>query len=530
MNERPISSVTWVILSLIFATSVYISTHIYISWDTSWLLEAARRFVAGGSYSANFLEPNPPLIIYLYSLAVFLSKFFGHLSLSFIGLTYLVAGITLALSYLILKPLSGQHNQAFNLLLIGLCFAELLLPSSDFGQREHLSVMLIMPYLFLSAMRIEGKSCKLIILIISGLMAGIGFAIKPHFVLPWLVVMALVGYQKRSLRVVLQTENLSISLFMFCYIIMALILNFDYFQFVLPLDYHFYLNYRHSPFILLLTDPLTLFVLFCLLTNLLQLRQKKSCYLAILQIFFLANLSYLFLYFIQKQDWYYHLLPSLMFSSICLILNVHELIQRISGNKQFQIGLSLNLLLSILMGSFLLALCCTWNLAHLAQRSDPNYVINQFLSELRTINQGPFMVISTSMEPNGSLLNYSGLSSSSRFPALWLLSGSLKLQNQQDPASQKLAQQGLELTRNIIIEDLLRDPPNIVLIDDNPNKKYFGEYEFDYVRFLEQDPRFRKLWRDYRPKSRINNYVIYTSRLSSCEARVSACEKLRRSD
>ena len=69
-----------------------------------------------------------------------------------------------------------------------------LAATASFGQREYLCVVLVMPYLALSAARAqENHEVDTLGSLLVGLLAGIGFAIKPYFLaVPALIEGALV--------------------------------------------------------------------------------------------------------------------------------------------------------------------------------------------------------------------------------------------------------------------------------------------------------------------------------------------------
>ncbi len=64
-------------------------------------------------------------------------------------------------------------------------------PGRCFGQREHLLMVAAMPYLVLRALRVRAVQVPRWQTVLIALIAGLGFAIKPHFVLPLLARRAL---------------------------------------------------------------------------------------------------------------------------------------------------------------------------------------------------------------------------------------------------------------------------------------------------------------------------------------------------
>jgi len=67
--------------------------------------------------------------------------------------------------------------------LLLLCFALVPAAGYDFGQREHLAVLMSLPYLAVAALRLQPAPVSRSWRSGVALVAAIGFAIKPHFLL-----------------------------------------------------------------------------------------------------------------------------------------------------------------------------------------------------------------------------------------------------------------------------------------------------------------------------------------------------------
>jgi hypothetical protein len=66
-------------------------------------------------------------------------------------------------------------------------FFLLAYPGGDFGQREQIAVLFVLPYVLTSCLAVSGRSPGLRTSLISGVLGGIGFAIKPHFLLAFVL-------------------------------------------------------------------------------------------------------------------------------------------------------------------------------------------------------------------------------------------------------------------------------------------------------------------------------------------------------
>ena len=116
--------------------------------DLSIMLTFAERIYDGGRAGIDYYDPNPPLNFWVYVPMVALSKITGAglYTVHFI-VTLVLCGISFSLLVLLLRGLSAltyieKHGIAF------IYAASLIIaPSNDFGDREHLVVMGLAPFL-----------------------------------------------------------------------------------------------------------------------------------------------------------------------------------------------------------------------------------------------------------------------------------------------------------------------------------------------------------------------------------------------
>ncbi len=120
--------------ALVAAVGVFIAWHRTPSADVLWLVDVARRVTRGEVLYRDILEINPPLIVWL--LLPFART--GHPLEWFLAAT---VGLAVASSVLVARALGrpGALVAALALLLV--------VPIGWFGQREHLAVALILPWL-----------------------------------------------------------------------------------------------------------------------------------------------------------------------------------------------------------------------------------------------------------------------------------------------------------------------------------------------------------------------------------------------
>jgi hypothetical protein len=146
--------------------------------DVSWLLHAAGRVLDGARIGRDLIDVNFPLVILDKLPAVAAARALGfdpwH---GWIVCLLLLLSAALLLS----ARLPGSwFARPFH----GLLAAVVLLaaPGSDFGQREHVTLLAVLPYVVLVGARIERRNVPLPLAAMVGALAAGGLAQKPFFV------------------------------------------------------------------------------------------------------------------------------------------------------------------------------------------------------------------------------------------------------------------------------------------------------------------------------------------------------------
>jgi len=179
--------------------------------DQAWLLYAAEKMLHGTQlYGPGLTESNPPLIVWLSVLPLGIAKVF---SLSVSAAFYLaVLGVLLCSagwSYRLLGGVARLLARGERMLL-AFCIlaAESCLDLGSLGQREHLLVLLLLPYLvgFGIPRRGELSKSETVLLAIA---ASVGVCIKPQHLLTLLVFQVALALKTRSWRRWRERSNLA---------------------------------------------------------------------------------------------------------------------------------------------------------------------------------------------------------------------------------------------------------------------------------------------------------------------------------
>ena len=225
-------------LGFLFVFAWVLQSEYYFNADVSWLVMASRRLLKGGSYTEDFFELNPPLILYLYLPAVKLTQWFAlSVPLAVRLYVFCLAALSLSLSMMSLQKIFPvSEKAAIRVMVLILTGLLLIFPLSGFSQREHFMLLLTLPYFFLLAARLEsGRPCREWVAVVVGGLAAIGFCIKPYYLLVFGMVEGVAFCSRPTFRQLIRPETVTIGLIAVLYPLIIYLRHPDYLQTVLPL-------------------------------------------------------------------------------------------------------------------------------------------------------------------------------------------------------------------------------------------------------------------------------------------------------
>ena len=307
-------------LGLIFVVAWVIQKNIFLNWDVSWLSRLAENLYNNGIDKNNFFEVNSPMSIYIYLPVVFINKLFliGKVN-SFMGYLFICAALSLWMCWSFLKKITTDWLAKVGLLFLAVIM--LLLPSSQFGQREHIGLILIIPYLFSVIAFLQNKSIRWLSAISVGVLAAIGFSIKPFFIVTFAMIELYCIYYRRDFFAWFRMESLVIISGMVSYLLSIWFLQPGYFSEVIPLARQYYYLSTRSTWDVYLYDLCFLYCLFSLVV-LLALQKKNNIFANVLS---LAVMGFLIAYLLQGVPAYYRILPAFSLSILLMWIVFSEM-------------------------------------------------------------------------------------------------------------------------------------------------------------------------------------------------------------
>jgi len=475
------------LIAAIWAGGLWVYLHALTNNDVAWALVAAEKWLAGAHLYQDVIEVNPPLFIWLKAPVVLASQWTGMPESQLVVL-YFFALIALSLG-LVWKVTETGFDRT-NLLGRGLTLASaivlIVFPARDFGQREHIMLIFALPYMLLVARRALGLEFRHGYATTIGLLAGLGFALKPPFfvILPFMLEFYLV-LRRPSLMTALRPELVAAAVIFVGYGFLVMALTPDYLIRVVPWILLVYgEGYGASTWSFILCWQGIALV--GLLATHIGLRSRQA-YPIITDVLLICASAFFIPYVMQAKGWTYPVLPATgpIFLAIMVIAVSDPLRRGMSGVLPTVGVFALGAMTSLPM----------------AMGTYQNPAINALLPVVREhAAGGSIYTLSSYLWMSFPLVNEAGVGWSSRFSTLWLLPGAERRLASPEAATDLALVSMLRAAENYtlaaVVEDFERDPPKVVIVDRRRDPR-FGDMAFDYLGFLKNDDRFTEIWSHY---------------------------------
>lgn len=479
-----------------------------INHDVGWYLYAAGAMLDGAKLFRDLIDVNPPIIFWLNLPPAWLARILNCSSVPVFNLFCLfIVIVSLILSTQILKkillPLSRSAQYCFLLVLVFILLPYEI-PWNCFGQREHLLLVLVLPYIFASAARLMGYPLQIKFAATLGLLAGVGFALKPHFLFAYCCIETYLLVAHRSCKFWKRPESLGIFIYQ--------VLHWGYILLAIP-------EYKAAVLMILpvyggFTDPVSIRYLFAYgalfgsaIISFLILRSDK-----LEQLLFVAFSAFLIIAMVQKKGWHYHLYPASCTAAMLIAFAILTFDQTMQKSKKLMLVKRSAIILMFLCFIFLKA---TPFIKPFSKMTNPLAVpLNQLISIVnKHAYKEPIYVFSSSLPPAFPLVNYTQTRWSSRFNCLWFLpnfySGVISTAEtfpyHRIDKMDRVERSFLEK----LISDIINASPAVVIVDCAPRLQGFGKTSFQYLEYFSQEPRFASFWKDYVFLTRVDRYKVF---------------------
>jgi hypothetical protein len=485
------------IIVALFIIQAIIRFRSSIHHDVAWYLYIADGLLHGKHLYTDFLEVNPPLGIWLTLPVVWLGSLTGLGSIvTFYSLLFALTAVSLLLVDRYLRLLRDVSDAARAMLCVFIAAAILFMPAMDFAEREHLVVLLFLPWPFLRLARSRGAQLGFAEASLVGLMAAMAICIKPQSLFAPLGVELVLLLRFRNFRGLFTAENIAAVIFALVYGAAITIFEPNFFETILPLGVTAYVpfyGYANSIIWLFSLNPVML-VAFSVF-----LWQRTEGPLAdIAALLGAAAFGFILSYFIQYKGFHYQILPARIFAGMACAAAVSGIVARVPFAKwlpatKFLVGAS--------------ALTVAMNFGFQRQiYPDNGKVLDAGIVRYAPGAQSIF-IASTQVSHGFPFTLNRNLIWASRFPTQWLTPYVASKWQAGTFPSDGIVARALDWT----VSDLVAFHPDIVFIDESKEQLYVPGGRFDYLKFWANDPRFEPFWAGYERRASMNGFAVYTA-------------------
>ena len=482
--------------------------------DVSWLLYMAGRILDGATPYVDVVEVNPPLIVWLNLPIAALGRALALPPVLVYRLAAVgCAGLSLLLCARALRRLPATARTPLGgAVFLLLVLVELPMARADFGEREHLLVLLAAPYVLAVAGRAHGLAPRAPEMVLVGLLAGIGVALKPYFVALPLALECYLALRRRSARVWLRPEPLVMLAVGAAYLVAVLTLVPQYLRLTAMMG-GLYASYLRGP--LWLTGVLgegAPLCLFALLTF--AVLRRRAGHPEIWNVLAVAAAALFVSALVQGKGWRYHFYPSMSFSVVLLgvvwvdarrpLARLAEQVYAAAGGAAL---------------ATLLVVTAAGNVRQTMSPHDPRYDADPNYAELRGLIRrespdGSVLVLSSNMASAFPLVPSSGARWASRFPSVWLLPALYMDELRADrPLSFRPPSEMGDAERYLnqaVSEDLERFRPDLlVVLRAGPDRREMGIRRLDYLSYFSRRPEAAAMLSQYGWLADVDEYRVY---------------------
>jgi hypothetical protein len=367
-----------------------------------------------------------------------------------------------------------------------------LLPTRTFGEREHIAVLTLLPFLALAMGRARGLSISPAFILIAGLGAGLTMVIKPHFAIPIGMAILTTALYVRSLRPVFAAENWIAGLVTAAYGVFVVIAYPEFISDIIPMVRTVYLPMQ-MPFWRLLTSAAVL----CWLAAICMLARWNGKGLAVPPYapLLAASAGFFLVYVMQGKGWPYHAYPMLALVFIAVAFAASEKKSRVwaTGTSSAPPTRLQHVVAILPIVAIALTSAVYFNIAENT---------NVLIEPIRRISPHPKMLIITSdLSVGHPLTRQVGGTWVSRVPSTWITAGVIHRRQHEtlDADTRAVLAAYARRDRDMLAEDIRRQKPDVIVLEREM---------FDWDAWARSEPVVAEELKAYRVAATIGYFIL----------------------
>ncbi len=520
--KRPIpaSVVWWLVIVLLVLVGQWMQSRVHLNHDVSYFVHFAGWLLQGRALGSDLFDGNLPMAWALFMPAATLVHW-GMVdeatAVQAVFWCYFL--LSTALLVRVLSRPGALHRPAAAGWIAAFVAMATLTPGFSFGQREHACVLFAMPYLAAAASRLQrGPGPGKVLAVGIGLMAGVAFALKPHFLavpaVIELLLLARLGWRALPGRI----ESLVLGLTVLAYGLAAALLLRNYLEFTIDLTLSTYWAYDTVNFPVVIERYLRAAQPVLYGSAIAVATRTWSAHHTVM---LMAGLGFAASYFVQSKGFVYHAYPVLVVAMTFLGICVgHGLAGAVARWREAQSPLRL----SVVVLAAVLALPSlkqahdgvvrwyfTYNKAWGTTGRFRQAVID-VVNRLAPTDGEYFFAFTTHPFPGFPTASYTLAEWSGRSIVQSLIPAYARIDEVADPAIRAGVLRAADYQRKMVVEDFLRRPPVVVFAERNRMRLGMNGRPFDDIAFYSEDPRFRQIWKRYEEYPPLGSLRVFIRR------------------
>lgn len=472
------------------------------NYDVDWLLIAARRMLAGGSYLSDFDEVTPPLVLVLMAPAAALADMTGRDPYAvFVASVCLLIFVSILLCAPIIDWCLPGNPVGRRLALIAIAVVLALEPGFRFGQKEHLVVIMLLPGLLWYAARESGRQSPLgpaAWLCLA--LAATSLLIKPYFLVIGAALLLVRFVRTRDWRATLFDAPVGVLLAVAALFALMVAFLFPEYLEEVRLENQTYGAFANG-WLSVFERYRDAIAACCVMALLAELVPVPSASRMVLRCLWLASACALGVAILQKKGWAYQMLPAVEIAGVGFVIAAAAMAPRLRLPAE---RLRTATILAMI-GLFGMALALRPVDEALAD-TKARFASEPLIKTLRELAPGRKVMLLTSGLQDG-FPSLAGVQLAARHPGQPMLPGTVKLEagGERDRARGAALHQVLI---GLILNDMQHYRPDVIAVDRNADKQALPP-DFDMLAYFMSDPGFRKAWGDYHLVIRAPGWDFY---------------------
>jgi hypothetical protein len=321
----------WFVAAAVFAAALALRWWLPFNVDVSWWLIVGERMLDGQRLYVDILETNPPMAGVVYFLGVVLARAL-HVRPEVVtdALVFALMAMSVGVTWRMLRGRPAAAPLAvWAMLLLA------ILPMYDFGQREHLALIALLPALAVYIRRAEGEPVSAAAILTAAVSAAITMCFKPYFALAVGACIVAAASHARQWQVLFVPENWIAAALVLLYGAWLYVAFPEYFTLIYPVVRDVYLLLT-APLLALLVSGATTLCVASVLTVLALQRGRRLD--AVLVVLLAAAFGFALAFFIQRKGWGYHAFPMVALPLMALGYAIAKIDRAAPRWRQWRLG------------------------------------------------------------------------------------------------------------------------------------------------------------------------------------------------